>query len=64
MEVEVISVLHTGSSSVVAERGASTVGAKLLEVGAGAGVEKRRISYVLAVFTGTCLAGVKDKLDC
>lgn len=61
---DAISVLHTGSSNVVAERGASTVGARLLEAGMGAGVEKRRISWVLAVFTGTCLAAVKDELAC
>lgn len=61
---DAISVLHTGSSNVVAERGASTVGARLLEAGMGAGVEKRRISWVLAVFTGTCLAAVKDDLAC
>lgn len=41
---EVVSVLHTGSSNVVADRGASTVGARLPEVGMGAGVENRRIS--------------------
>lgn len=49
---------------MVAERGISTVGARLLEAGMGAGVEKRRISWVLAIFTGTCLAAMKDELAC
>lgn len=49
---------------MVAERGTSTVGARLLEDGMGAGVEKRRISWVLAIFTGTCLAAMKDELAC
>lgn len=40
------------------------MGARLLEAGMGAGVEKRRISWVLAVFMANCLAVVKDDLVC
>lgn len=51
--------IHTGSASVVADRGAITV-----VVIVGTGVEKRLISNALAVFTGTCFVEIKDCWPC
>lgn len=51
-EAEASSALQMGSSSVVAARGASTVGARGSAVGWGAGVENLRISWTRAVLGG------------